>query len=62
MKLIKYLSALIFISFISMQMNAQCTHDEDHDCIDEQSSCCSSDLPKCKWYSNEKYRSIEFRH
>ncbi len=42
MKSIKYISTLLLIAFVAFHLKAQCTHDGDHECIDEKASCCST--------------------
>ena len=43
MKFIKYFSALLFFAISFYTLNAQCTHDGDHECIDEKASCCAAE-------------------
>ena len=33
--------ALTYLLFFAYQLNAQCTHGGDHECVDEKASCCS---------------------
>ena len=42
MKVLSFISPLILLLF-TIQTNAQCTHEGDHECVDEKSSCCAAE-------------------